>query len=268
MDGIGSGDLWGVMDELAGTVERAKQMKEDKPETAIAHIKEVVKRRLAQLLLARFLILTLLVQEAEKLPGGLRQKEHRRLWVLLQVQPRIFNQESEEDIFTGLTRVLQHASTNDLRHRIRSQFKKLYPLLPKVRNPAIDQYATPPFFCVLDDVQVTASSSFGHLAEFMSNDNKTSRSILREIWLSWSEVLAPEQMRLVLSGTAIELQSLNDTLRSAAFKAYPYQVVNDIGGFDDPISQAGYIKRYVPAHFDEPCWAEFLTRAWAWFRGR
>jgi hypothetical protein len=258
------------MSELddARDYQRAKKKKEADPKTkaAIKHIRETAERCLAQLLLARFLLLNLLVQEARKLPGGLQEKEHRRLWVLLQAQPnQIFGADFKEDIVTEFARLLRHASIYDLKDRIRDQFLELSFLLTKVENPATGQDQRPPFFCVLDEAQVAATLRHG---EFMSDDELTKRPVLREIWLLWSTVLPPEQMRLVLSGTGIELQALRDTLESSALKGERYDIKSDIGAFEDPGSQAEYIKRYVPACWTDPQWMEFLVRAWGWLHGR
>jgi hypothetical protein len=76
---------------------------------AVEHMRETVPRRLSQLLLARFLLLRLLVEEAKKLPTGLQEKGHRRLWVLLQVQPAILDSGSRQDVFTRLSQLLQPA---------------------------------------------------------------------------------------------------------------------------------------------------------------
>jgi len=169
---------------------------------AAKHTSEVVRRRLAQLLLARFLLLHLLVEEARKLPGGLRQ-EHRRLWVLLQAQPRIFS--TEFDIFTDLTRRLQGATTTDLMDRISRQCKALSGLRQVVSDPTTKERILAPFSCVLDEVQITVTERLG---QFMSDDTPTKRPILREIWRSWTTLLQPGQMRLVLSGTGIDLQAV------------------------------------------------------------
>ena len=191
MTGIGSCDLSLVLNELdeAKDYERAKKINDNDEEpqateAAIKHIRGVAKRRLAQLLLARFLLLNLLVQEAGKLPGGLQQKEHRRLWVLLQAESMIFGQHFEGDVFTNLSRLLRGASAKDLEDLIFDQFLDLHPLLDEDRDP--ETGATPPFFCVLDQVQVTVAPQSGRLSKFMSGDGKTRRPNLREIWLSWS----------------------------------------------------------------------------------
>jgi len=230
---------------------------------AITHMRETARRRLAQLLLARFLLLGLLVQEAGE---GLQQKEHRRLWVLLQVQPRIVGRHFEGDVFTDLTALLQGAETHELERRIRRKRAELYHMLQPVRNPATSTNDIPPFFCVLDEVQATVASPSGRLGEFMSDANKTARPTLREIWLEWSSI--SQEIRLVLSGTGIQFQDLEDTLSSTACKEQKYDIVRDIGAFDSREDQTEYIKRYLPAAWDEVQWEEFLDRAWRWLRGR
>lgn len=258
------------MNELdyAQDYDRARASKEANPKakTAIEHMREAAERRLAQLLLARFLLLDLFVQEAREIPGGLQEKEHRRLWVLLQVQPnRIYGANFKVDIFTALARLLRHASTYDLKDRIASKYQELSFLLAKVRNPATGGEERPPFFCALDEAQIIATLRQG---EFVSEDGSTPRALVREAWLLYTTVLQPEQMRLVLSGTGIKLQDLKDTLSSSALKRELYEIKFDIGAFEKPGSQAEYIKRYVPASWADPNWVEFLVRAWGWLRGR
>jgi hypothetical protein len=217
--------------------------------TGFNHMKEKVERRLAQLLLARFLLLGLLVEEARKLTGGL-QPEHRRFWVLLQAQPGMFGQKRKEDIFTELARLLGHTSTDDLEARIRNKYVELHDLLEPATEP--ETLTSAVFFCVLDEAQITV---------------RKGRPILRQMWLSWSTVLR-NQMCLVLSATGIDYQALDSTLESSVLKPYGYKLVRDIGAFDDPELQAAYIKRYLPAPWNEPQWKGFLDRAWGWLRGR
>lgn len=69
---------------------------------AFSHMKETTKRRLLQLFLARILILNFLIEEAQRSPAGFQQKEHRRLWTLLQVQPNIIEGSFHGDIFRNL----------------------------------------------------------------------------------------------------------------------------------------------------------------------
>jgi hypothetical protein len=263
MSGIGSSDVWDVIRGLSSAKDYllAKQLKDDgqatKATAAFRHMQEVVERCFCQLLLTRFLLLDLFIEEAGEHP-----EEHRRLWVLLQVQPKLFG---GDDIFAIITELLRDADASALRSQIRTLFGKLSEIREAVSNPNISKDEPPPFYCVLDEAQVTTIEGFG---DFISSDASTKRPILPEIWLTWSTILLQENLRLVLSGTGVDQQSLQDTLASAAGKQPSYSIQSDIGAFDSSEAQAKYIKRYLPAPWAEPQWAEFLTRAWRWLRGR
>jgi hypothetical protein len=252
--------------DTARDYQRAKRMKvASNSQAAVNHMHETVEHRLAQLLLARFILLCFLIREANNTPGGLQEKVHRRLWVLLQARPTIFSADFDVDIFADLANLLRGSSIHDLKSCIRFYYRELLPFLKPVRNPATDADETPPLFCVLDEAQATTTL---HMGDFMSDDRTTNRPILREIWLLWSTILNSEQMRLVLSATGIKLQALKETLASSALKLHSYMVKSDIGAFEKSESQAEYIKRYVPACWANPDWAEFLARSWRWFHGR
>jgi len=259
------------LDDAKGYAEAKKRSRDGVLDLeAINHRRQVARGRLAQLLYARFLLLDLLVQEARNLQGGLQQKEHRRLWVLLQVQPSIFDQDFEVDVFADLTQVLRGAETPELESRILKKRVELianYALLKAVQNPATRRDEVPPFYCVLDEVQETVALPSGRLGEFMSENNDTKRPILREIWKCWIDLLA-DKMVIVLSGTGIDFQVLEETLGSDVCKGRRYRVVNDIGAFNSRETQAQYIKHYLPVNWSEPQWEEFLNRAWEWLRGR
>jgi len=272
--GIGSGDFEQVVDTLHeasdyGTA-KGRLYQPEATQTAVQpkanpaavqHIRDMTGRRLHQLLLARFLLLDLLVQEAEKLPQRLDQKVHRRLWVLLQAQPTMLN---KQDIFTKLTLLLKYISTSDLKEQIDQYRQRFFDSLPTVRHPVTAECVTPPALCVLDEVQVTVTDPFARMGDFLSDTNAP-RPILREIWRSWSRIPG---MRLVFSGTGIELRAFQDALTSVALKEYPYRLCYDTGASEDPQIQTKYIARYVPACVDHRSWEAFLTRAYAWLRGR
>ena len=126
-----------------------------------------MQRRLAQLLLACFLLLNLLVEEAEELPRGLQEKEHHQLWVLLQVQPRIISGALDIDIFTSLTQLLQRTSIEDSKFQIHEQYQTVNQVLPKLLNLHNGTYEPPPLFCILDEAQVAATL---HCNDFMSSN--------------------------------------------------------------------------------------------------
>jgi len=76
-------------------------------------------RRLLQLLLSRLLLLNLLIKVAKCSSTGLQQKEHRRLWTLLQVHPDIIKGHFCGDIFADLTGRLRHTTSENLMNLVK-----------------------------------------------------------------------------------------------------------------------------------------------------
>ena len=111
---IGSKDSWLAISELDQAQGWMRTADGEKADAALKYTRGKAEQRFLQVLLARFLLLDLLVREAEQLPAGLRE-EHRRLWVLLQAQPPIFGEGFEGNIFTTLTRLLHYTDTDDLK---------------------------------------------------------------------------------------------------------------------------------------------------------
>lgn len=256
--GIGSRDFWNLMDQLDATLnyKLATQNKENDP-AAYLHIAEKTHRRLLQLLLARLYLLNLFREEAEDLPNGLDPMVLRRAWVLLQAMPQtIF----ETDPFLQLANVLSFSSADDLEAGIREQYGLVKDMLEIGEDPSDGVHKRRPLYIVIDESQLLAKQRLG---EYKSEDGQRMRGLLRQVWLSCFKALTPPQILLVLSGTGIDCQALEDTLTSPMLKIMPYIRVQDIGAFDDPEAQAKYIKQYLPS-MDRM----FLNRAWVWCRGR
>ena len=236
--------------------ERAKGMNETKLKTreSICHTQATAARGLNQLLLSRFLLLELLVEEVERNRRRLSSLQNRRLWVLLQAQPRqIFG----ADLFLELAQLLRPADQSDLVTRIHNKCQALSSQLNSSNRRS--------FYCILDEAQITADPR--HM-DFFSEDGLSRRPLLREIWLSWTSVLSIHDMKFIVSGTGINYKEIMRTLSSDVLKQQNYEVKLDIGAFDDPKDQAAYIRLYIPADWMDMKWKEFLKRSWAWFRGR
>ena len=216
-------------------------------------------RRLLQLLLSRLLLLNLLIEVAKCSPTGLQQKEHRRLWTLLQVHPEIIKGHFNGDIFADLTGRLRHTTSENLLNLVTEARAKTCDLLAVPKDNLI-------LFNVLDEVQEALDLCMG---DYHSADHqKTPRPLLREIYRVWS-ILLGRKFPLILSGTGINYPVIDDILGSGHAKARPYACLHDIGAFDDPRSQAAYIQQYFPPMlFQTPAWNAFLSRAWSWLRGR
>src|ERR1700722_5402956 len=203
---------------------------------AINHMWETMEHRLAQLLLARFLLLNLLDKEAHS--GNQSQQNLRRLWVLLQVQPiLIFGTDFEVDVFTELSHLLRNISIPALKVRIYKKYKELSHLLEVVHYPNTKQERKLPFFCVVDESQAAVLLRMG---EYRSEDFVHKRPLLKELYRSWTSMLSPFHMRVVLSGTGITL--FLQTLGSSAFKGTDYSLKSCLGAFDDVAAQTEYIQ--------------------------
>jgi hypothetical protein len=120
-------------------------------------------------------------------------------------------------------------------------------------------------FSVLDEAQETTMMRMG---EFRSEgDPLVKRPLLQTVWRAWAYALSGK-LSVVLSGMGIKLMLLRETLGTDLFKSVEYKLVHDTGAFDDPHSQAKYIKHYIPANWADPAWMEFLKRSWGWCHGR
>jgi hypothetical protein len=251
-DGIGSRDFEQLMLSLDDSLDysRANQSRNEK--AALLHMRQKVLRRVLQFLLARFLVLNLLIEEAHTCEGGWRPSDHRRLWVLLQARPADM---LKEDAFKVLSKALKISSVDDLETQIKEEYSKLKWIL-------VDR----PLYCFLDEIQNTTTDRMG---EYWSDDKEKERPLLRPIWQAVTQILEPTEMLVILSGTAINEKSLLTVLESSVFKIFPYNMKKDIGAFDDPDAQRDYIKHYLPDEQPESASRqEFLQRAWGWCRGR
>ncbi|PVF94287.1 hypothetical protein CPB86DRAFT_49890 [Serendipita vermifera] len=261
--GIGSNDLATFVDEFKEAKGHEDTDEARKLDIILDRMQNMAQHRFLQLLLSRFLILNLLIEEAKSF-GGLRE-HHRRLWVLLQVQPLKFNPKSPEDLFLTTARELQCTSIEDLNKRIHEQYTRLWDDLDDLPGPQTSVRGKYPVYCILDEAQITSTQRIG---EFRSNENElVERPVLREIWHAWTKVLH-RNMRVILSGTGIDIEQIRSTLASPFLKPEPIPIYSCLGGFEDSESQAEYIKRYIPATWDQQTWKEFLIRAFAWFQGR
>ena len=230
---------------------------------AVRYMQEKAEHRVLQFLLARFLLLNLLIEEAIKSEEGLRPSDHRRLWVLLQARPTTM---LHNDAFMELADALHIASVRDFKTWIEDEYSKLEGTLEFAEDPTTGMVMRRPLYCLLDEIQIATTNRMG---EFRSDVKEKERPLLRPIWQTLTGILGPEptKMLVILSGTAIHENSLLDVLESSVLKFKPYTIVRDIGAFEDPDAQRQYIEHYLPSD-QSPTWQEFLKRAWGWCRGR
>jgi hypothetical protein len=247
---IGSKDLKIAVEDLPhykGFNEARAQSPPD--QASVIHLDNTARRAFFQVLLARFLILNYYLQLVPRTDVNVGQ-QYRRLWVLMQVQPgRIFDQ----DIFSDLSQLLRVADIESLRTRINDEYATF----------KVSVKADRPLFCVIDEAQLATKMYF-----FSSSRNLDQmRPELKPLWAAYTSVLDSNQMIVLLSGTGIHVPTMRDS-SSTLLKGTKYVFRSNIGAFEDPSSQAAYIKYYIPARWTDACWRAFLSRAWIWFRGR
>ena len=261
-DGIGSRDLWDLMSlDDSPSYSFAKRLGSSNKDAAL-HMDEKVTHRVYQFLLGRFLFLNLLILEASNCEGGLRSRDHRLLWVLLQAQPfELF----KRDPFVEIINALRIASVEDLRVQIREEFLKFEPTLQQeFTDHSVTDTTRRPLYCFLDEVQ---NPTMARMGEYRSSDTNEERPLMRPIWRSMTGIFGSTDMLVILSGTAMNEVLLTSVLTSSAFKPPIYHFKRNIGAFDDPETQRHYIECYL---LDDHSSArqEFLKRAWGWCRGR
>lgn len=259
-DLIGSDDFGALMNNLHNSEDygRAKLFGITNSDAA-NHMHQAAQRRVLQFLAARFHLLNLFVDEAEKCTTRELQSNHLLAWVLVQARP---TQILLGDAFKEIAEALRYASIDHLQQQINDGYSKLEHIL--VDDHATEPSLNRPLYCFLDEIQETTQRRMG---EFSSNDGKTERPLLRPIWLTLTKTLDVTKMQVILSGTGIDMKSLENVLVSTVHKVSSYIVKRDIGAFDDPNSQKQYIERYLPSQHS-PSWEAFLERAWGWCRGR
>jgi hypothetical protein len=152
---VGSSDFYATFSTInaARDYSLARNLKGIDP-LAFPHMGNTTERRLLQLLLSRLLLLNLFIEVAKCSPTGLQQKEHRRLWTLLQVHPEIIKGHFCGDIFADLTGRLRHTTSENLMNLVKEAHTKLCDLLAAPNGELT-------LFTVLDEVQEALTLCMG-----------------------------------------------------------------------------------------------------------
>ncbi|PVG02227.1 hypothetical protein CPB86DRAFT_615851 [Serendipita vermifera] len=106
-------------------------------------------------------------------------------------------------------------------------------------------------FCVIDEAQALFSPRVPSFSP-----------VLREILQSFSAA----DMTMIIVGTSLDLQSVQRGVRDTGRDV---KIISDLGGFDDPEEQLGYLVEVMPDDYKNTESAKALeTRYWNWCRGR
>ncbi|KXN84651.1 hypothetical protein AN958_12029 [Leucoagaricus sp. SymC.cos] len=187
---------------------------------------------------------------------------YRERWLLLQLQPRLAHP-NIWDIFDVLTCKLAEASDRFVSMQTQA-------LLERIRNLCSDKLdATQdetPIFCVLDEAQYAATRL---ASSFRSDRNGCHRPILREIVRAWQEQTLGRGVFMIVAGTGLSKDVVDQTMASAIMKDSRYRWCSDTGAFATVRSQQRYIAKYLPESLLESTSGKrLLDRLWYWLHGR
>ncbi|KAG6827376.1 hypothetical protein H0H92_012050 [Tricholoma furcatifolium] len=190
---------------------------------------------------------------------------YKQRWLLLQLQPSLIHSKIW-DIFDDITRKLSHCNESYINSTTQT-------LLARARRLCVDKNTSPsneaiqtPIFCVLDEAQYAATQ---HSSAFRSEDGNASRPILREIVRSWEGQTSGQGVFMVVAGTGISKDVVDQAMASAIMKESKYRWCSDTGAFDKPIVQRRYLEKFLPLSLlSSPSGIRLLERVWYWLHGR
>lgn len=258
--------------------------------------RDVASRVFRRIFLARLMIFHLFAETmaqgcylkpSSSTPGDDSSRVYRSRWLFLQLQPRLVDSQVW-DIFDELSCKLSEASDAFVNTTTKSLLCKIRALLCSSRAPGAfsDSYALSqpvststststedskqplqlPLFCVLDEAQHAASQ---HSLSFRSDQNATHRPILREIVKAWEEQSFGQGVFMIVAGTGISKDVVDQAMASAIMKDSRYRWCSDTGAFDSKDVQARYLEKYLPRGFlSSETGQRLLDRVWYWLHGR
>ncbi|KAF5378063.1 hypothetical protein D9615_007518 [Tricholomella constricta] len=217
-------------------------------ESALTRNRLNASRIFSRLFLARLLVFDLFVDVMNQFkdPDDVQTTLYKQRWLLLQLQPSLVHPQIW-DIFDALTGKLSQATDIYINATTKA-------LLSRVRKLCIDQtrsgtqsLSSParqsPIFCVLDEAQYAATQ---HCFAFRSDNGNANRPVLREIVRAWESQCSGQGVFMVVAGTGISKDVVDQAMASAIMKESKYRWCSDTGAFDDVHVQRAYIEKYLP----------------------
>ncbi|KAJ7741220.1 hypothetical protein DFH07DRAFT_751229 [Mycena maculata] len=230
----------------------------------------------SMLLFARIRIFRMFMEAVESIPAGKREdeSEYRKRWLALQLKPSIFTDDGR-DIF------------DDLTSRILALGRHIDPVVVEAANIETLEAirvacGVRQLYVVVDEVQHAAETYFDAFRSEKPDaaGNLYPRPALREMLLAWIIFLG---LILVVSGTGVSGEVVEETMRSAVAKYKGYKSFHETGQFEgaktiddadnqrayDQSTQAEYIKRFMPPELaGKDFIVELMIRVSYWLKGR
>ena len=200
---------------------------------------------------------------------------YKTRWLLLQLQPSFVHPEVW-DVFDELSCKLSGASDSFINTTTKTLLSTIRSHLSLVIQPGGDPTTTPqmstaetaqtPLFCVLDEAQYAATQ---HNSSFRSDQNASYRPILREIVKAWEGQSFGQGVFMVVAGTGISKDVVDQAMASAIMKDSRYRWCSDTGAFDNQDVQTHYLRKYLPQSLlQSEAGVRLLERVWYWLHGR
>lgn len=199
------------------------------------------------------------------------QELYKQRWLLLQLQPSLLHPQVW-DIFDHLVGKLSKATNAFINTRIKAQLVRVREFCS--RKDVEVESTTPqsvcvtntPFFCVLDEAQYAATQ---HCTAFRSDHSKAHRPVLREIVRAWEGQSFGQGVFMVVAGTGISKEVVDQAMSSAIMKDSKYRWCSDTGAFDNVQVQRKYILKYLPPSLVQSTSGQrLLERMGYWLHGR
>ena len=249
-------------------------------EAALRANREIASRIFRQIFLARLMIFNLF---AETMSNYIKENPelddvdphtYKARWLLLQLQPS-FVHPQVWDVFDELSCKLSNTSDSFINTTTKFLLSTVRSNLSLVVQPAnhiptlqmsTAETAQTPLFCVLDEAQYAATQ---HNSSFRSDQNGCFRPILREIVKAWEGQSFGQGVFMVVAGTGISKDVVDQAMSSAIMKDSRYRWCSDTGAFDLQNVQTHYLRKYLPQSLlQTEAGVRLLERVWYWLHGR
>lgn len=241
-------------------------------EPALKINRDNAERIFGQIFLARLLIFGLFVEMMNQVrKKNEPQDVYKQRWLLLQLQPSLLHPHIW-DIFDHLVGKLSKATDAFINARIKAQLVRVREFCSRkdvdVESTTSQSVsvANTPFFCVLDEAQYAATQ---HCTAFRSDHSKAHRPVLREIVRAWEGQSFGQGVFMVVAGTGISKEVVDQAMSSAIMKDSKYRWCSDTGAFDNVQVQQKYILKYLPPSLVQSTSGQrLLERMGYWLHGR
>lgn len=230
-------------------------------ETSLESNRKVANRIFRQIFLARLLVFHHFAQimSAHMATTGCTDSHQYKVrWLFLQLQPSIAHPHVW-DVFDELSNKLSQASDAFINSTTME-------LLTSVRGLCSGSASLDALFCVLDEAQYAATQL---QTSFRSDHGAAHRPILREIVRAWESQTSGRGVFMVVAGTGISKDVVDQAMASAIMKDSRYRWCSDTGAFDHVHIQQAYLRKYLPTtYLESSAGKRLLERVWYWLHGR